>query len=223
MKKIIPILAVTALLATGCGASKTKLSEKQWKEEVTDYGCFLNRNAVFEGDGSMGLYEVKLTVKSASDGKNVRVSSVIEYLVGENAGSSMQSCVIGEINEEVFNGDFYVNEGGPEGTWRHQVAADYPLEDFKKQMIEFTYFARFEYSSVKYDDKQKAYTFDKITDSIVDHGDTLEVTYRNGVISFKGGELVSYKHTMSVSSMTISVNMERTQKGGAEVVAPTIE
>ena len=223
MKKIIPILAVTALLATGCGASKTKLSEKQWKEEVTDYGCFLNRNAVYEGDGSMGSYEVKLTLKSASDGKSVKLSSVIEYLVGENAGLSMQSCVIGEINEDVFNGDFYVNEGGEEGTWNHQVAADLPLEDLRKQIVEYTYFARFEYSSVKYDGKQKAYTFDKITDSIVDGGDTMEVIYRNGVIAFKGGELVSYKHTMSVSTMTVDVSMERTQKGGAEVVAPTIE
>ena len=221
MKKIIPILAVTALLATGCGASKTKLNEKQWKEEVTDLGCFLNRNAVYEGQGTMGTMEVKLTLKSASDGKNVKLSSTIEYLVGEGAGMTSEAYVIGEVNEDVFNGDFYMKEGG--GEWRHQAAEDSPLEDLRKQMVEYTYFARFEYSSVKYDGKQKAYTFDKITDSIVDGDHTMEVVYRNGVIAFKGGELVSYKHTMSFNSMTVDISMERTQKGSAEVVVPTIE
>ena len=177
----------------------------------------------------MEFYETKANgIIRPQQGKNIRIpyehqKDAMDAFIALNLDEKCRIVApyLVKANEDVFNGDFYMKEGG--GEWRHQAAEDSPLEDLRKQMVEYTYFARFEYSSVKYDGKQKAYTFDKITDSIVDGDHTMEVVYRNGVIAFEGGELVSYKHTMSFNSMTVDISMERTQKGSAEVVVPTIE
>ena len=68
MKKFIPVLAVTALLATGC-TNKAQIKESAFKKEITDYGFALENNAQFKGEGRMGLSKVTLNIQVDSIGK----------------------------------------------------------------------------------------------------------------------------------------------------------
>lgn len=217
MKKIIPILAVTALLATGCAPS-TKVSEKKFDQEVTNYGCFMNKNVKFEGNGSLGVMEMKLTLESESDGSNLKLASTIKYLAEDVEVNEMKAMVIGEIKEEKFNGNMYMKET----SWNVQAITNLPVEDLKAMLIEFTYLAPFKYEDVKYDSKQQAYTFERYTGTFIDGSSTIDVTFRDGSLKFKGNELVSYKYNMAVETEMVMIDITRTQKGGVTVTAPEI-
>ena len=130
MKKVLPCLAVAALMVTGCAPS-TKVSEKKFTEEVTNYGAFLNNNVKFEGNATMGEMEVSMTLLSESDGENLKLHATITYVNGENAGASMQAVLIGEVKEEKFNGNAYMNEGT---AWGTTVMNDVPMEEIKSQL-----------------------------------------------------------------------------------------
>ena len=220
MKKVLPCLAVAALMVTGCAPS-TKVSEKKFAEEVTNYGVFLNNNVKFEGSAAMGEMDVSMTLLSESDGENLKLHATISYLNGENAGASVQAILIGEVKEEKFNGNAYMNEGGE--TWGTTVMTDVPMEEIKSQLVEFTYLAPVEYKDVKYDSEEKGYVFDKYVTSIPDGDMTIAATFKDGLFKFKGGELISYKYDMAVGTILMEIDLARTQKGGVEVVAPTIE
>ncbi len=218
MKKIIPILAVTALLATGCGNS-AKVSEKKFTEEVTNYGAFLNHNVKFEGKATMGEFDVALSLLSESDGENLKLHATITYLNGEAEGAAMQAMLIGEVKEEKFNGNAYMSEGGPWGT---KVMDNVPMEEIKSQLVEITYLAPVEYKIVKYDSEEKGYVFDKFVTSIRDGDTTIAATFKDGLFKFKGGELISYKYDMAVGTNLMEIDLARTQKGGVKVEAPSI-
>ena len=218
MKKVLPCLAVAALMVTGCAPS-TKVSEKKFTEEVTNYGVFLNNNVKFEGNATMGEMEVSMTLLSESDGENLKLHATITYLNGEGAGASMQAVFIGEVKEEKFNGNAYMSEGGPWGT---KVMNNVPMEEIKSQLVEITYLAPVEYKDVKYDSKEKGYVFDKFVTSIRDGDMTIAATFKDGELKFKGGELISYKYDMAVGTNLMEIDLARTQKGGVKVEAPEI-
>ena len=218
MKKVLPCLAVAALMVTGCAPS-TKVNEKKFTEEVTNYGAFLNNNVKFEGNATMGEMEVAFSLLSESDGENVKLHATISYLNGEAAGASMQAVLIGEVKEEKFNGNAYMNEGAGWGT---NVMDNVPMEEIKSQLVEITYLAPVEYKVVKYDSKEKGYVFDKFVTSIRDGDMTIAATFKDGTLKFKGGELVSYKYDMAVGTNLMEINLERTQKGGVKVEAPEL-
>ena len=218
MKKVLPCLAVAALMVTGCAPS-TKVNEKKFTEEVTNYGVFLNNNVKFEGNATMGEMEVAMTLLSESDGENVKLHATISYLNGEAAGASMQAVLIGEVKEEKFNGNAYMSEGGPWGT---KVMNNVPMEEIKSQLVEITYLAPVEYKDVKYDSKEKGYVFDKFVTSIRDGDMTIAATFKDGELKFKGGELISYKYDMAVGTNLMEIDLARTQKGGVKVEAPEI-
>ena len=218
MKKVLPCLAVAALMVTGCAPS-TKVSEKKFTEEVTNYGAFLNNNVKFEGSAAMGEMDISMTLLSESDGENLKLHATITYVNGENAGASMQAVLIGEVKEEKFNGNAYMNEGT---AWGTTVMNDVPMEEIKSQLVEITYLAPVEYKDVKYDSKEKGYVFDKYVTSIQDGDMTIAATYKDGIFKFKGGELISYKYDMAVGTMLINIDLARTQKGGVTVTAPEI-
>ena len=218
MKKVLPCLAVAALMVTGCAPS-TKVSEKKFTEEVTNYGVFLNNNVKFEGNATMGEMEVAMTLLSESDGENVKLHATISYVNGENAGASMQAMLIGEVKEDKFNGNAYMSEGGPWGT---SPMTNVPMEEIKSQLVEFTYLAPVEYKDVKYDSKEKGYVFDKFVTSIRDGDMTIAATFKDGELKFKGGELISYKYDMAVGTNLMEIDLARTQKGGVKVEAPEL-
>ena len=218
MKKVLPCLAVAALMVTGCAPS-TKVSEKKFTEEVTNYGVFLNNNVKFEGSATMGEMEVSMTLLSESDGENLKLHATISYLNGEAAGASMQAVLIGEVKEEKFNGNAYMSEGGPWGT---SPMNNVPMEEIKSQLVEFTYLAPVEYKDVKYDSKEKGYVFDKFVTSIRDGDMTIAATFKDGELKFKGGELISYKYDMAVGTNLMEIDLARTQKGGVKVEAPEL-
>ena len=125
MKKVLPCLAVAALMVTGCAPS-TKVNEKKFTEEVTNYGVFLNNNVKFEGNATMGEMEIAFSLLSESDGENIKLHATISYLNGEAAGASMQAVLIGEVKEEKFNGNAYMNEGSNEldgAAWTRPAAS----------------------------------------------------------------------------------------------------
>ena len=219
MKKILPCLAVAALMVTGCAPS-TKVSEKKFTEEVTNYGVFLNNNVKFEGNATMGEMEVQFALLSESDGENVKLHTTITYLNGEAEGASMQAVLIGEVKEDKFNGNAYMNEGT--AAWGTSPMTNVPMEDIKAQLIEFTYLAPLEYEDVKYDSKEKGYVFDKFVTSIRDGDTTIAATFKDGELKFKGGELISYKYDMAVGTNLMEIDLARTQKGGVTVTAPEI-
>lgn len=218
MKKVLPCLAVAALMVTGCAPS-TKVNEKKFTEEVTNYGVFLNNNVKFEGNATMGEMEVSMTLLSESDGENVKLHATIAYLNGEAAGAAMQAVLIGEVKEEKFNGNAYMNEGAGWGT---KVMNNVPMEEIKSQLVEFTYLAPVEYKVVKYDSEEKGYVFDKYVTSIPDGSTTIAATFKDGLFKFKGGELISYKYDMAVGTNLMEIDLARTQKGGVKVVAPEL-
>ena len=218
MKKVLPCLAVAALMVTGCAPS-TKVSEKKFTEEVTNYGAFLNNNVKFEGNATMGEMEVAFSLLSESDGENIKLHATITYLNGEYAGAAMQAVLIGEVKEEKFNGNAYMNEGAGWGT---SPMTNVPMEEIKSQLVEITYLAPVEYKDVKYDSKEKGYVFDKYVTSIQDGDMTIAATYKDGLFKFKGGELISYKYDMAVGTNLMEINLERTQKGGVTVTAPEL-
>ena len=217
MKKVLPCLAVAALMVTGCAPS-TKVSEKKFTEEVTNYGVFLNNNVKFEGNATLGENEVQMTLLSESDGANVKLHATITYLNGEDAGQAMQAVLIGEVAEDKFNGNAYMYEGA----WGAMPMTDVPMEEIKSQLVEFTYLAPIEYKIVEYDSKEKAYVFDKFVTSIPDGSSTIAATFKDGALKFKGGELISYKYDMAVGTNLMEISLERTQKGGVTVTAPEI-
>ena len=217
MKKVLPCLAVAALMVTGCAPS-TKVNEKKFTEEVTNYGVFLNNNVKFEGNATMGEMEVAFSLLSESDGANVKLHATITYLNGEGAGQAMQAVLIGEVAEDKFNGNAYMYEGA----WGTMPMNNVPMEEIKSQLIEFTYLAPIEYKIVEYNSKEKAYVFDKFVTSIRDGDTTIAATFKDGTLKFKGGELVSYKYDMAVGTNLMELNLERTQKGGVTVTAPEI-
>ena len=218
MKKVLPCLAVAALMVTGCAPS-TKVNEKKFNEEVTNYGAFLNNNVKFEGNATMGEMEVAFSLLSESDGENIKLHATISYLNGEAAGASMQAVLIGEVKEEKFNGNAYMNEGAGWGT---NVMDNVPMEEIKSQLVEITYLAPVEYKVVKYDSKEKGYVFDKYVTSIRDGATTIAATFKDGTLKFKGGELISYKYDMAVGTNLMEIDLARTQKGGVTVTAPEI-
>ena len=218
MKKVLPCLAVAALMVTGCAPS-TKVSEKKFTEEVTNYGVFLNNNVKFEGNATMGEMEVQFALLSESDGANVKLHATITYLNGEAEGASMQAVLIGEVKEDKFNGNAYMNEGAGWGT---SPMNNVPMEEIKSQLVEITYLAPVEYKDVKYDSKEKGYVFDKFVTSIRDGDMTIAATFKDGELKFKGGELISYKYDMAVGTNLMEIDLARTQKGGVTVTAPEI-
>ena len=218
MKKVLPCLAVAALMVTGCAPS-TKVNEKKFTEEVTNYGVFLNNNVKFEGNATMGEMEVGMTLLSESDGENVKLHATISYLNGEYAGASMQAVLIGEVKEEKFNGNAYMNEGAGWGT---SPMTNVPMEEIKSQLVEITYLAPVEYKDVKYDSKEKGYVFDKFVTSVRDGAMTIAATFKDGELKFKGGELISYKYDMAVGTNLMEIDLARTQKGGVKVEAPEL-
>ena len=217
MKKVLPCLAVAALMVTGCAPS-TKVSEKKFDEEVTNYGCFMNKNVKFEGKGSMGVMEMNLTVESESDGTNLKLASTIKYLNDDVEVNTMKAMVIGEIKNDKFNGNMYMKET----SWNVQAVTDLPVEDLKAMLVEFSYLAPFKYEDVKYDSKQGAYPFERYTGTFIDGSSTIDVTFRDGALKFKGNELVGYKYNMAVETEMVMIDIARTQKGGVTVTAPEI-
>ena len=218
MKKVLPCLAVAALMVTGCAPS-TKVNEKKFTEEVTNYGVFLNNNVKFEGNATMGEMEVQFALLSESDGANVKLHATITYLNGEAEGASMQAVLIGEVKEDKFNGNAYMNEGAGWGT---SPMNNVPMEEIKSQLVEITYLAPVEYKDVKYDSKEKGYVFDKFVTSIRDGDMTIAATFKDGELKFKGGELISYKYDMAVGTNLMEIDLARTQKGGVTVTAPAL-
>ena len=218
MKKVLPCLAVAALMVTGCAPS-TKVNEKKFTEEVTNYGAFLNNNVKFEGNATMGEMEIAFSLLSESNGENVKLHATISYLNGENEGASMQAVLIGEVKEEKFNGNAYMNEGT---AWGTTPMNNVPMEEIKSQLVEFTYLAPVEYNIVKYDSKEKGYVFDKYVTSIRDGATTIAATFKDGLFKFKGGELISYKYDMAVGPNLMEIDLARTQKGGVTVTAPAL-
>ena len=94
--------------------------------------------------------------------------------------------------------------------------------NIKSQLIEITYLAPVEYKVVKYDSEEKGYVFDKFVTSIRDGDMTIAATYKDGLLKFKGGELISYKYDMAVGPNLMEIDLARTQKGGVTVTAPEI-
>ena len=216
MKKIIPVLAVTALLATGCAPS-TKVNEKKFNDEVPGYACVLNRNAIYEGEASLGVMTMQFKIETNSDGEKLNLHSTLKYVGDEDVEvDNMQFYLIGEVKENKFAGKMYMYEG----SWGVQDLAELPMKELRDSLFEFTYLAPVEYKDTKYDSKEKAYTFDKYTIAVP--GESKTMLIRDGKLAFKGGELVSWEYSMSVETETVKLSIERTQKGKVEVKAPTV-
>ena len=218
MKKILPCLAVAALMVTGCAPS-TKVSEKKFDEEVTNYGCFLNNNVEFKGTARMGDMEMELTLDSDSDGQKINLGATLKYLGDDVEVDTMKAMIIGEAKNDKFNGNMYTFET----EWVQTPVSDFPMEDLKEMLVEFTYLAPVRYESVKYDSSAKAYVFNKFVATFPDDGDSeITITFRDGELAFKNKELVSYKYEMSVGPESINLEVNRAKKGGVKVEAPSI-
>lgn len=223
MKRIIPVLAVAALLVTGCGADKNKISEKKFDEEIGQYGFILNRNAKYEGSAVLFGQNATMTVEASSDGTNIAYCT--RFVVDGVAGA-MESYLIGKFENERISGTWYHTENTASSTWSVDTTPEggITLEEFGPTLVESSYFVAFNYKELEYNSKEKAYQAKRI-DKAVDMGGpdgTLAIIFRDVSLKFEKNEMIAWSYEMTSMGQPIQIDMERTVVGGIEVVAPTI-
>ena len=95
-------------------------------------------------------------------------------------------------------------------------------DDAKSYIMECVYIPSAPFKNYEFDSKENIYECDSYTTSMKDEGFSLAIVYTNIKIQFKDNRLFSIEFSLQSGEMQGSVQMEKTQTGGAAVTLPTI-
>ncbi len=223
MKKIIFCLAATALMTVGCSkGSAYKVSEKNFEEEITNYGFALNNNAKFEGSVVMTVgtdamtQSLEMEMDSAGEYKRFKVHQEVE------GAGEMDSIVDLKEKEGSFDLNWY-RKSFDDTSYSLIKQEGLSREELLSNLNEIVYLPGFKYNEVKFNEDNNSYHCDSYTVAIHDGGSVVAAIYTNVNLQFKNNRLNKVDFLLAAPGGNGTIQFEKTQSGGVTVELPNIE